>query len=97
MGTGQSTPAGPDLALGIPTGGLPDGHLLAGHVGDDGLLGQTKAVRGELAILGRCFHTNSTRFAVRAFPAHAGHAGWNLKSDLLSFSGFRQSHCRADA
>ena len=57
MGTEQSTPAGPDLALGIPTGDLPDGHLLAGHVGDDGLLGQTKAVRGELAILGRCFHT----------------------------------------
>jgi apoptosis-inducing factor 3 len=38
MGTEQSTPAGPDLALGIPTGDLPDGHVLAGHVGDDTVL-----------------------------------------------------------
>jgi nitrite reductase/ring-hydroxylating ferredoxin subunit len=38
MGTEQSTPAGPDLALGIPTGDLPDGHVLAGHVGDDAVL-----------------------------------------------------------
>jgi apoptosis-inducing factor 3 len=26
------------LALGIPTGDLPDGHVLAGHVGDDAVL-----------------------------------------------------------
>jgi apoptosis-inducing factor 3 len=38
MGTDHSTPAGPDLALGIPVGDLPDGHLLAGHVGDDAVL-----------------------------------------------------------
>ena len=38
MGTEQSTPAGPDLAQGIPVGVLPDGHMLAGHVGDDAVL-----------------------------------------------------------
>jgi apoptosis-inducing factor 3 len=38
MGIEQSTPAGPDLALGIPTGDLPDGHVFAGHVGDDAVL-----------------------------------------------------------
>src|SRR5262249_46358086 len=38
MGTEQSTPAGPDLALGILLGDLPDGQMLAGHVGDDAVL-----------------------------------------------------------
>ena len=38
MGTQQSTPAGPDLALGIPVDDLEDGHMLAGHVGDDAVL-----------------------------------------------------------
>jgi NADPH-dependent 2,4-dienoyl-CoA reductase/sulfur reductase-like enzyme/nitrite reductase/ring-hydroxylating ferredoxin subunit len=38
MGTEQSTPAGPDLAQGIPVGDLADGHMLAGHVGDDAVL-----------------------------------------------------------
>jgi apoptosis-inducing factor 3 len=35
MGTEQSKPAGPDLALGIPVDNLPDGHMLAGHIGDE--------------------------------------------------------------
>jgi len=38
MGTQQSKPTGPDLALGIPIDNLPDGHMLAGHVGDDAVL-----------------------------------------------------------
>jgi NADH dehydrogenase FAD-containing subunit/nitrite reductase/ring-hydroxylating ferredoxin subunit len=38
MGTEQSTQAGPDLALGIPVGDLPDGHMIAGHLGDDAML-----------------------------------------------------------
>jgi len=38
MGTEQPKPAGPDLALGIPVDNLPDGHMLAGHVGDDAVL-----------------------------------------------------------
>jgi apoptosis-inducing factor 3 len=38
MGTEQSTPAGPDLALGIPVSDLRDGHMLAGRVGDDAVL-----------------------------------------------------------
>jgi apoptosis-inducing factor 3 len=38
MGTEQSKPAGPDLTKGIPVGNLPDGHMLAGHVGDDAVL-----------------------------------------------------------
>src|SRR6266853_6528922 len=38
MGTEQSTPSGPDLALGIPVSDLPDGHMVAGHVGDDAVL-----------------------------------------------------------
>jgi ABC transporter len=38
VGTEQSTPADPDLAQGIPVGDLPDGHMLAGHVGDDAVL-----------------------------------------------------------
>jgi hypothetical protein len=38
MGTEQSMPTGPDLALGIPVDYVPDGHMLAGHVGDDAVL-----------------------------------------------------------
>ncbi len=38
MGTEQSTPAGPDLALGIPIDDLPDGQMLVGHVGGDAVL-----------------------------------------------------------
>ena len=37
----EPKPAGPDLALGIQVDILPDGHMLAGHVGDDAhLLGR---------------------------------------------------------
>jgi apoptosis-inducing factor 3 len=38
MGTMQSTPDGPDLAQGIPTSDLPEGHMLAGHVGEEAIL-----------------------------------------------------------
>src|SRR5215471_9644213 len=38
MGTMQSTPAGPDLAQGIPASDLPEGHMLAGHVGQEAVL-----------------------------------------------------------
>ncbi|HWN52109.1 MAG TPA: FAD-dependent oxidoreductase [Xanthobacteraceae bacterium] len=38
MGEQQSNPAGPDLATGIPIDDLPDGHMLAGHVGEDAVL-----------------------------------------------------------
>jgi apoptosis-inducing factor 3 len=37
MGT-TSKPTGPDLALGIPDADIPDGGMLAGHVGDDAIL-----------------------------------------------------------
>ena len=55
MGTEQSTPAGPDLAQGIPIGDLADGHMLAGHVGDDAVL---LARRGDefFAIGATCSH-----------------------------------------
>ena len=33
MGTSQSNPIGPDLALGIAGGDLADGGMLVGHVG----------------------------------------------------------------
>ncbi|HEV8016210.1 MAG TPA: FAD-dependent oxidoreductase [Stellaceae bacterium] len=38
MGEAQSTPAGPDLTVGVAAGDLADGHLLAGHVGEDSVL-----------------------------------------------------------
>jgi hypothetical protein len=38
MGTEQSKLIGPDLALGIPVDDVPDGHMLAGHVGEDAVL-----------------------------------------------------------
>ena len=38
MGTTQSTPAGPDLAQGIPASDLPEGRMLAGHVGEEAVL-----------------------------------------------------------
>jgi NADPH-dependent 2,4-dienoyl-CoA reductase/sulfur reductase-like enzyme/nitrite reductase/ring-hydroxylating ferredoxin subunit len=38
MGTTQSTPAGPDLAEGIPASDLPEGRMLAGHVGEEAVL-----------------------------------------------------------
>src|SRR5215831_793491 len=55
MGAQQSNPAGPDLAAGIPIGDLPDGHMLAGHVGEDAVL---VARRGNefFAISATCTH-----------------------------------------
>jgi NADPH-dependent 2,4-dienoyl-CoA reductase/sulfur reductase-like enzyme/nitrite reductase/ring-hydroxylating ferredoxin subunit len=55
MGTEQTKPAGPDLALGIPLAHLPDGHMLAGHVGDDPVV---LARRGDeiFAIGATCSH-----------------------------------------
>jgi NADPH-dependent 2,4-dienoyl-CoA reductase/sulfur reductase-like enzyme/nitrite reductase/ring-hydroxylating ferredoxin subunit len=55
MGTEQTQPAGPDLALGIPLADLPDGRMLAGHVGEDAVL---LARRGEefFAIGATCSH-----------------------------------------
>jgi Rieske [2Fe-2S] domain len=38
MGTTQSTPAGPELAQGIPESDLPEGRMLAGHVGEEAVL-----------------------------------------------------------
>jgi NADPH-dependent 2,4-dienoyl-CoA reductase/sulfur reductase-like enzyme/nitrite reductase/ring-hydroxylating ferredoxin subunit len=37
MGT-QDKPSGPDLAQGVPLGDVPDGGMLAGHVGEDAVL-----------------------------------------------------------
>ena len=55
MGTEQTKPSGPDLALGIPIADLPDGHMLAGHVGEDAVL---LARRGDefFAIGATCSH-----------------------------------------
>jgi apoptosis-inducing factor 3 len=38
MGTAQTNFAGPDLALGVPLDQLPDGSMLAGHVGEEPVL-----------------------------------------------------------
>lgn len=38
MSTSQSSTSGPDLALGIPADDLPDGGMLAGHVGEEAVL-----------------------------------------------------------
>src|SRR6516225_9600150 len=38
MAAEQSKPKGPDLGRGIPFGDVPDGSMLAGHVGDDAVL-----------------------------------------------------------
>src|SRR6202040_1853399 len=55
MSAQQSNPAGPDLATGIPVDDLPDGHMLAGHVGEDAVL---LAPRGEeiFAVGATCTH-----------------------------------------
>jgi apoptosis-inducing factor 3 len=55
MGTEQTKPTGPDLALGIPIADLPDGHMLAGHVCDDAVV---LARRGDefFAIGASCSH-----------------------------------------
>src|SRR5262245_34186622 len=38
MASGDKGPTGPDLSKGVPTGDLPDGTMLAGHIGDDEVL-----------------------------------------------------------
>jgi len=38
MGTAQANPASPDFAQGVPVDDLPDGGMLAGHVGEEPLL-----------------------------------------------------------
>jgi apoptosis-inducing factor 3 len=38
MGTAQDQPSGPDLAQGVPIADVPDGGMLAGHVGKDAVL-----------------------------------------------------------
>jgi apoptosis-inducing factor 3 len=55
MDTEQTKPAGPDLSLGIPIADLPDGHMLAGHVGEDAVV---LARRGDefFAIGASCSH-----------------------------------------
>ncbi|HEY2137269.1 MAG TPA: FAD-dependent oxidoreductase [Xanthobacteraceae bacterium] len=55
MGNEPSKPSGPDLAHGIPAQDLPDGSMLAGHVGDDAVL---IARRGAevFAIAATCSH-----------------------------------------
>ena len=55
MGAAPSTPAGPDLAQGIPRDDLPDGRMLLGHVGEEAVL---LARRGDelFAIGAACTH-----------------------------------------
>src|SRR5262249_28148760 len=52
---GPSAPSGPDLARGVALADLPDGGMLAGHVGEDAVL---LARRGEeiFAIGATCCH-----------------------------------------
>ncbi len=38
MGTAQSNPADPDLTQGVPIDRLSDGCMVAGHVGEEGVL-----------------------------------------------------------
>ena len=55
MSTTQSKPTGPDLAGGISVDDLPDGSMLAGHVGEEAVL---LARRGNelFAIGANCSH-----------------------------------------
>lgn len=55
MGTDQAKPPGPDLTLGVSVDDLLDGHMLVGHVGEEGGL---VARRGEefFAIGAACTH-----------------------------------------
>ena len=55
MGTAQDKPSGPDLGEGVPLGDVPDGGMLAGHVGADAVL---VARRGDkfYAIGATCTH-----------------------------------------
>jgi NADPH-dependent 2,4-dienoyl-CoA reductase/sulfur reductase-like enzyme/nitrite reductase/ring-hydroxylating ferredoxin subunit len=55
MSTAQSTPADPDLTAGISANDIADGHMLAGHVGEESVL---LARRGDafFAIGATCSH-----------------------------------------
>jgi len=55
MGAAQSTPAGPYLVAGISVDDIPDGGMLVGHVGEEGVL---LARRGDefFAIAAACSH-----------------------------------------
>jgi NADPH-dependent 2,4-dienoyl-CoA reductase/sulfur reductase-like enzyme/nitrite reductase/ring-hydroxylating ferredoxin subunit len=57
MAEDQAQPTGPDLALGVPAGELPDGAKLAGHVGEEAVL---LLCRGAdiFAIGAQCTHYN---------------------------------------
>jgi NADPH-dependent 2,4-dienoyl-CoA reductase/sulfur reductase-like enzyme/nitrite reductase/ring-hydroxylating ferredoxin subunit len=57
MAEDQAQPTGPDLALGVPAGELPDGAKLAGHVGEEAVL---LVCRGAdiFAIGAQCTHYN---------------------------------------
>jgi nitrite reductase/ring-hydroxylating ferredoxin subunit len=38
MASSDKGPTGPDLSKGMPTADLPDGAMVAGHIGDDAVL-----------------------------------------------------------
>src|SRR4029078_5800319 len=38
MSADQSKPKGPDLTQGVPLGDVPDGGMIAGHIGDEAVL-----------------------------------------------------------
>ncbi|HEU0158823.1 MAG TPA: FAD-dependent oxidoreductase [Hyphomicrobiaceae bacterium] len=55
MAISQSGPAGPDLAQGIAAKDLDDGHMLAGHVGDEAVL-LARSGASIFAIGAKCTH-----------------------------------------
>src|SRR5271170_2136429 len=57
MAEEQAQPVGPDLALGVPAGELPDGGKLAGHVGQDPVL-LVRRGADIFAIGAQCTHYN---------------------------------------
>jgi NADPH-dependent 2,4-dienoyl-CoA reductase/sulfur reductase-like enzyme/nitrite reductase/ring-hydroxylating ferredoxin subunit len=57
MAEEQAQPVGPDLALGVPVGELPDGAKLAGHVGQDPVL-LVRRGADIFAIGAQCTHYN---------------------------------------
>ena len=55
MGTQAETAMGPDLAAGVPLADIPEGGVLAGHVGDEPVL-LSRRDGQVFAIGGRCTH-----------------------------------------
>ncbi|HEX5509784.1 MAG TPA: FAD-dependent oxidoreductase [Pseudolabrys sp.] len=55
MSGGDNKPSGPDLTQGIPAGDIPDGAMLAGHVGDDEVLVARQGGR-LFAVSAHCTH-----------------------------------------